>query len=229
MATLKHKVNPFIPKPEPKEHPVVEELVHPHPSSGHPHMMKPDVPILVPNYNKLYDSFRSTQGWRYAADGEAEGTVTTVAGSAVLSAVALNLPANTQSPNWRLEQWPGGVQLFLVVRYFSMGPQTATFATQGAINVVFLDQFGNLAPLGIAPNNGFFQNGNTAVLPGPITDSGQQKNLGNLSFTLNSGATVGTYAWQLGFSVAYLLPAMKGYEVKRIGDTHADTHHHRID
>jgi hypothetical protein len=225
MATLKHKTNPYIPKPERKEIPVVEELVNPRPAQA-PHMMKQDVPILVPNYNRLYDTYRTTQGWRYSADGYANGTVTTVAGSAVLVPVKLTLPTNTQSPNWRLEQWPGGTLLYLVVRAFFMGPQTATFATAGEIDVVFIDQFGNTAPLGVVPNNGFYTFSSDTIMPGPVTDTGQQSSLGNLSFTLNTGATVGTYSWQMAFGVAYLLPALKGYDVKRIGEDHHVEHHH---
>jgi hypothetical protein len=231
MSTIKHRTNPFIPKPEHKEIPVVEELTETH-HHGAPHTMKQDIPILVPRYNTLYDSYRSKQAWANSADGEAEGTITTVAGSAVTVPVALNLPANTQSPNWRLEQWPGGTLLYLIIRSFSAGPQTATFATQGAINILFIDQFGNLAPLGVIANNSFSNIQLTPmILPGAITDSGQQKSLGQLSFTLNAGATVGTYAWQIGFSVAYLLPSLKGYDLERIGDnvTRLGEHHHRND
>ncbi len=232
MSTINHRTNPFIPKPAHKEVPFEEELVHDPPQHAAIHTLKQDIPVLVPRYNTLYDSYRSKQAWANSADGEAEGTVTTVAGVAVTVPVALNLPPNTQSPNWRLEQWPGGTLLYLIIRSFSIGPQTATFATQGAINVLFIDQFGNLAPLGVIPNNAFSNLQLVPViLPGAITDSGQQKSLGQLSFTLNAGATVGAYAWQLGFSVAYLLPALKGYDLERIGEhvTHLDRLHHRND
>jgi hypothetical protein len=220
MATPKHWKNPWIPKPEPKERPVVEELIHPleHPTIAKvPLGYKQDVPLLVPKYNKLYDTFRTEEGWRFSADQYANGTVTTIAGSAVIVDVDLTLPANTQSPNWRLEQWPGGTQLYLVVRFFAMGPQTASIATAGEIDVVFQDDYGNNAPLGIAPNNNFYLFNMQSILPTPLTDSGVT-GVGTLSFTLNSGATVGTYSWQMAFSAAYMLPAIKGYTIERITD-----------
>jgi len=231
MANIKHITNPFIPKPVHKEIPNTEELIHDPPQHAAPHVLKQDIPVLVPNYNYLYDTLRSRDAWENSADGYANGTVTTVAGSLVTSPVVLTLPANTQSPNWRLQQWPGGTLLYLFIRSFSMGPQTATFATQGEIDVVFIDQFGNPAPLGVIPNNSFFNETPGVLLPSPITDSGQQTRLGNLSCTLNAGATVGTYSWQMGFSCAYLLPALKGYNLERIGEhvTHLDKLHHRSD
>jgi hypothetical protein len=227
MTTPQHKRNPFIPRPARKEHPVEEDLVQSPPPAPHlaeiPVAFKQDVPILLPNYNTLYDSLRSREGWRYIADGYADGTVTTIAATAVVATVNLTLPSNTQSPNWRLEQWPGGTQLFLVIRSFSLGPSTATFATQGEINVVYISKYGNPVPLGIFPNNNFVNIFPLALIPAPHTDSGDQTALGSLSFTLNAGATVGAYAWQIGFSAAYLLPAIKGYNIERISD--ARYHH----
>lgn len=218
MASQNHKTNPFIPKPAKREEPSPELLTHESTEHRLPIPMKQDVPMLFPNFNDLYDTYRSRGAWRYSADGYANGTITTVANTAVSTAVSLTLPANTQSPNWRLEQWPGGTLLYLVIRYFSIGPQTASFATAGAITCVFVDQFGNNVPLGVVPNNNFFSSSTITIVPGAITDSGQQVNLGQLVATLNSGATVGTYAWQIGFSVAYLIPAIKGYKLERIGN-----------
>jgi hypothetical protein len=234
VATPQHKTNPFIPKPKRKEEPVIEEMTHPLEHQAIPKAplaYKQDIPILIPRYNVLYDSFRTKQGWRYAADYYANGTVTTVAGSAVLVDVDLTLPTNTQSPNWRLEQWPGGTQVFLCIRFFSVGPQTASLATAGEIDVLFYDDFGNIAPLGVVPNNGFYNNNNDTIMPTPLTDSGAA-NVGVLSFTLNSGATVGTYSWQMAFAAAYMLPAMKAYDLEKISDEkyshflHTDKHPH---
>lgn len=222
MANIKHHTNPWIPKPPHKEEITHEELVNEHPHTP-PHMLKHDIPMLVPRYNEFYDTFRTRRGWRYAADAYANGTVTTVAGSTVNIDVDLN--QTSQSPNWRLEQWPGGTLLYPVIRFFSMGPQTATFATQGEIDVVFTDDFGNPTPLGVVPNNAFFNNNNDTILPGPITDTGQT-GIGTLSFTLNAGATVGTYSWQLAFAAAYLLPSIKGYDLERIGENVKDLGKH---
>lgn len=225
MATLKHKMNPFIPKPAPKEEPVHEELtreISPHLA---PHILKQDIPIKVPNYNEFYDSLGTKQGWRYVVDAYATGTITTTAGATVTTTVSLALPTGTQGNIWKLERWPGGTLLFPVLRFFSFGPQTATFATQGEINLLFIDQFGNPCPLGIAPNNGFYAQELLSVMPGSITDSGQQLNIGVLSATLNAGATTGTYAWQIGLSAAYLLPALKGYDIEFIGEKYGSAHH----
>ena len=223
MATPKHLTNPWIPKPIPKEKPVVEELVHPEPVEKF--VMKQDIPVLIPNYNTLYGTLRTKNDWRFSADQYANGTVTTVAGSAVIVDVDMTLPGNNQGNYWHLDQWPGGTQLFLFVRSFSLGPQTANFATAGEIDVVYQDEQGNSAPLGTYGNNAFYPNqGIGALMPGAITDSGQS-GLGSLSFTLNSGATVGTYSWQMGFSAAYLLPALKGYSIERIGDEHKHASH----
>jgi hypothetical protein len=230
VANIRHRTNPFIPKPAPKEIPDTEELVETH-HHGPLHTLKQDIPVMVPNYNQFYDTLRTKQGWQFSADGYANGTVTTVAGTTVISPVVLTLPSNTQSPNWRLQQWPGGTLLYLFIRSFSMGPQTAVLATQGEIDVVFVDQFGNSAPLGVVPNNAFFNDLPGILLPSPITDTGQQDELGDINFTLNAGATVGVYSWQIGFSCAYLLPALKGYNLERIGEhvTHLDKLHHRGD
>jgi len=219
MATPQHKTNPFVPKPKIKEEPVHEELTnHTVTHEEHTKPYKLVYPVPVPNYNTLYDGLRSKQGWRYISEASAQGTVTTVAGSSVLVPVTM-----TQTPNWRLEQWPGGTQLFLVVRMFSVGPQTASFATQGEISVLYLDWSANVTPLGIIPNNGFYTNGFDTILPAAITDPGLAA-LGQLSFTLNAGATVGNYSWQLGFSAAYLLPALHGYSLEKWDD-----HIHNLD
>jgi hypothetical protein len=221
MATAKHIMNPFIPRPQAKEAPVKEELVQPplEHVDTRPQMIKRTQYVRVPHFNDLYDSLGTKGGWRFICDDIVQGTVTTVAASAVLSAVALSSPAS-MSPKFSLERWPGGVQVYLCVRSFSFGPSTASFITQGEINVLFIDQFGNSLPLGIVPNNNFTQFGTSSILPTPITDPANV-NVGNLSFTLNSGATVGSYAWQLGFSFAYLLPAKKGYtwEIKHYDES----------
>lgn len=224
MTTPKQHTNPFIPKPKPKEQPVQEKLTHTPPMHA-PHIMKQDIPLLVPNYNTLYDRYGSKQGWRYSADAYANGSVTTITNQAVNVAVNLTEVSGTQGGIWSLNQWPGGTLLYPVIRFFSLGPTTASFTTQGTISIVFYDQFGNPAPLGVLANNAFSSFTNDTIIPGPITDTGQQANIGTLSFTLNSGATVGTYNWQIAFSAAYLLPAVKGYNVTHIGGKDDHLHH----
>jgi hypothetical protein len=176
-------------------------------------MLKQKFPLLVPNFNHIYDSLRSQQAWRYSADNAAAGTFTTVAGATTPVLVTL-----LNKPNYRTSQWPGAVQVYLVIRSFSFAPQTATFATPGALDINFVDKSGNLVPVGDFISNQSANIGFDTLLPVPITDPGEQ-NVGTLNVALNAGATVGTYNWQLGFSYAYLIPAAEGYKVE---------HHHSI-
>lgn len=230
MATPKHWQNPFVPKPEKKEHPVVEELVNEkgirHPLEHPAIMLKQDTPIREPRYNKLYDGIRSQHAIEFFADYYANGTITTIAATQVLGTVNLTLPSGTQSPNWRLEQWPGGTQLFLMIRWFSLGPQTASFATQGEIDTLFISRYGAPVPLGVLPNNAFTNLRMMALIPTPYTDSGDQAGLGQLSVTLNSGATVGTYSYQIGLTAVYMIPELKPYNKEYQSEPpHHSTHH----
>lgn len=204
------KAVPFIPRPEKKEEPVHEELVQNVDKRKSIHMVKTDNPILVPRYNVLYDSFSSKQAWNMTADGYVNGSLTTVANSTVSAAVALS-----SDPKWRLEQWPGGVQLYPVLRWFSVCCITATLVTEGGIRATFTDTAGNVIPLGCFRSLENVNIIHTTILPTSITDPGRQT-LGTIDFFLSSGATVADYMWQLGFSAAYLLPAMKGYDIERL-------------
>ena len=177
-----------------------------------PFMIKHRLPILVPQFNQLYDNLRSQQAWRYSSDNSAGGTITTIAGQTVSTNVVLR-----NAPNYRTSQWPGGIQVYLVIRFFSFAPQTATFATPGALDISFTDKSGNLAPLGDFISNSAFNGGFDTLLSVPVTDPGEQ-NVGILNVALNAGATVGTYIWQMGFSYAYLVPALQGYKIEH---THA--------
>lgn len=191
------------------KNPYTEQLKKPVGHEDHrPFMLKQKLPILVPRYNQLYDSLRSQQAWRYSADNSAGGTFVTTAGATVATAVALR-----NTPNYRTSQWPGGVQVYLVIRSFSFAPQTATFATPGALDVTFVDKSGNLVPVGDFISNQSGNIGFDTLLPVPITDPGELT-VGSLNVALNAGATVGTYNWQLGFSYAYLVPAIDAYKVE---------------
>lgn len=194
--------------------PFLHQLKKPTKHEDHrPYMLKQHLPILVPRYNHLYDSLRSQQAWRYSADNMANGTFTTVAAATVQTLVNL-----LQKPNYRTSQWPGAVQVYLVVRSFSFAPQTATFATPGALDVSFSDKSGNLVPVGDFISNQSGNIGFDTLIPVPVTDPGEQ-NVGTLNVALNAGATVGTYNWQMGFSYAYLVAAIDGYKIE---------HHHSI-
>jgi hypothetical protein len=138
----------------------------------------------------------------------ASGTITSVVNQTV--AVPVTLSAD---PHWRLEQWPGAVQVYLAIRFFGIVPQAAPTTVTG-ISVTFQDQGGNSAPLGEFVNSvgGNNYNGLT-IMPSPITDPGQLQ-VGSLAVTLpNIATSTATYHWSIGFSAVYLLPARYGYEV----------------
>jgi len=162
---------------------------------------------LVPRYNKLYDSVRSEQAWRYCADGMAHGTILPVAGTATLTNVVL-----LNDPVWRLARWPGGVHLYLVVRQFGIAPQAAP-ATVGNMELVFFDVNGIPIPLGNFLSS---QAGNVqydSLEPVPLTDPDATL-VGQLSILLQpGGASPVTYNWSMGFSAAYSLPSRHGYDL----------------
>lgn len=172
-----------------------------------PKMIKPLEKIITPRYNTLYDSLGSTQGWKYMADGLARGTITTTVNATVTVPVTLSA-----IPNWKLTQWPGAVQMYLAIRFFGIVPTALPTANAG-MEVLFIDQFGNLAPLGELLSQAGGNSNYDTILPSPITDPGSTQ-VGTLSIGLvNVPSSSGTYLWSIGFSALYLLPARYGYEV----------------
>lgn len=192
----------------PPKNPYYEEdkPVIPH-EDTRPKMVK-DVPgILVPRFNTLYDSAGSTQGWRYMADAFVHGSIATSVNSTVTTPVQL-----ANSPNWKLQQWPGAVQLFLVVRFFGIVPGTVPTANAG-MECLFIDNFGNTIPLGEVLSQTGGNLGQDVILPTALTDPGNPT-LGTLSVTLaNVASANSTYLWSMGFSAGYMLPSRYGYEV----------------
>lgn len=162
---------------------------------------------LVPRYNKLYDSVRSEQAWRYCADGMAHGTILPVAAAATLVTVSL-----LNDPLWRLARWPGGIHLYLVVRQFGIAPQAAP-GTVGNMELVFFDINGTPVPLGNFLSS---QAGNVqydSLLPIPLSDP-EAATIGQLSILLQpGGASAVTYNWSMGVSAAYCLPSRHGYDL----------------
>lgn len=213
---------PFIPPPEKKEKPVTEDLLHVQEHEHHdmrPTIKKPWEEIIVPRFNKLYGSARTEDGWRYVVDNMANGTILTVAGSTVLQTVKLN-----NTPNWLLERWPGGTQLFLCIRQFSIAPQ-AQGATNGAIDCQYVDNSGMIIGLGDYLSNSGGDLSLNSLIPSPVTDPGLQT-LGQLAVLLNTGATPETYYWQILFSGAYMIPDLQGYDhIVRGGDNHERRYH----
>ncbi len=208
--------NPYMPsKPQPREIPVEEHLVTPHIINTEHQVLPPHKAIphraREPRYNKLYGSLMTEGGWRYVVDNYANGTITTIAATQVSKQITLGVNA----PDIRVGNWPGAIQMYLCLRSFALSPTTATFATVGTLDCYFQDNGGQLIPLGDFLNNSANNLGLDIVVPTPIQDPGVT-NVGNLLVTLNSGATVGTYDFQFGFSYAYLMPETNPYESGQI-------------
>lgn len=166
--------------------------------------------VLEPNLNKLYGSGRSEGDWRYFVDNYATGTLTTVISTTVKTAIVLANP-----PNARLLQWPFAVQAYLVIRKFSLACQSA-ITTVGAIDVQFNDWAGNIIPLGDFVSSGNINEDIDTIIPTPITDPGFTA-IGNLLVLLSgTSSTTSVCNYQLGFSYAYLLPSLEGYEAESI-------------
>jgi len=209
--------NPAIPKPERKERPVTEKLVEEEPKHPIVREVKPPTPHRKPHYNELYGSLGVKESWRYEVNNYAIGTLTTVAGSPVSVPITM-----AQVQNWRLSQWPGAISFFLVLRKFSIAPQTAVFATLGEIEVRFQDTGGYVLPLGVSVSSSMQASDQSTLLPTPLADPSNLQ-VGSLIVTLNAGATVGTYSYQLGFSGAFLVPALRPYELE-IANVHSPHH-----
>lgn len=175
--------------------------------------------VVVPRFNKLYGTLRSEDSWKYTQDGYATGNLTTIASTQVQSKVVLSGPSSEQgtAPFFRQDQWPGAISCHLVIRSFGIAPQT-TVTTLGELEILFIDQFGMVVPLGEVPSNtGINYQGIDIILPTPITDPGMASSvngLGVLTVTLNPGAgSTAIYNWSMGFAVAYMLPSEKLYEI----------------
>jgi hypothetical protein len=220
------RTNPSIPTPEKREIPVVEELVHvPHPGvANRPLMKKERERILIPHFNRMYGTLRTENGWKYIIDNYANGTITDIAGAQAIAPVSLHYP-----PNWRLEQWPGGTNLYYCIRMFSLASQIIA-ATAGSMDVYYQDILtGFIVPLG---DYEYTQSGIEfldIVLPVPVSDPGLQNNVGQLQFNLSGAGTPETINWQLSFSGAYLLPDIRDDEIYTKGGPQHETHHHAFD
>jgi hypothetical protein len=205
----RHATLPYIPTPAHKEQPVVEELVkephHDEHRDTRP-LMKQEAIIHEPRYNHLYGSDRVEGSWRYRIDEYVTGNLTTSANAQVNAVVTL-----ANDPYWRLSRWPGARQLFLCMRMFGLCPRT-TLTTAGSLVCTFQDAtLGKSIPLGVFPSTAG-GNDYLEVLLGTISDP-DALTLGTIEVTLSgTSPTTGTYDWQVGVSVAYLLPELRGYE-----------------
>lgn len=162
-------------------------------------------------YNRLYDTLRTEQAWRYMADVSFYSTFTTSVGS-------VQIPITLSQPlNLRIKQWPGSTQAFLVLRTFSCAPQAASLTTLGAIDIQFQASGGYSVPLGDFGSFGNINVNYQTIIPQPLTDSGMT-NLGTLIVALSTGASTATYYFQMGFSMAYLLPTMEPWEPEEKGE-----------
>jgi hypothetical protein len=174
---------------------------------------------LTPHFNTIYDSLYTEKGWRYVANGFADGTFTPVAGATINVSVNLAI-----APNLALTQWPGAIHAYWVIRYFACAPQSAP-ATNGTLEVLFFDKSG-FAPLGVYQASTGGQNSNDTIMQNPIADPDTLA-VGTLAITLQpGGASPVVYTWHIGFGVAYLLPTSEPY-AHESGDHHDLLNSHR--
>lgn len=173
-------------------------------------MYKQRAPVLVPELNELYGSTKTKEGWRYTIDG----VITTNTGATSVGATISKVLAFTNPIPVQLSKWPGAINAYLVLRYFSMAPQSA-ITTVGAITVTFQDAIGGFTiPLGNMVNNQSIQSDRDVIIPTPITDPGITT-VGTIFVALAGAAsTASDYNISLGFSLAYLLPCLEGYKVQ---------------
>lgn len=203
-----HSTLPFIPPPEEKEIPVHEYLLKKAEfQDQRPLQVKHPQLIRHVDFNRMYGTQQTVDGWRYVVDNFAKGTLTTSAGATVSTTITFAL-----TPTWRLEQFPGATQLFFCIRQFALTAQApGTLTTVGALDIVFQDTVGGQQiPLGDVASNVSLNLDLDRLIPTPITDP-SNPTVGNLLVGLTAAATTGTYNWQLSFSGAYLLPNLRGY------------------
>jgi hypothetical protein len=204
----------------PPDNPYEKKIHYPTEQDIRPRFYKPLEHVLVPKFNTLYDSLRSTQGWKYMADAMAKGTITTTPGATASAQVTL-----ATDPKFRLEQWPGGVQVYLAIRFFGIVPQAVPTAN-GGMEVVYIDGGGNQAPLGEYLSQSGGNSNYDVILPNAITDPGTTS-LGTLTVTqANVASSGGTFQWSIGYSALYLLPARYGYEIMEDEEYEALDGHH---
>jgi hypothetical protein len=166
-----------------------------------------------PQFNILYDIFKTTEAYDKCVLFTAHGSLTA---NNTASSVALTMdPASvvvgaSQSPLSHLQllgQFPGALQMFPVLLTFSFG-QSVVSAT-GEFSLTYVPQGGDVMyPLGeYYAGTGSVQNTMRHIIKAPITDPGQVT-LGTLIYTPNTVAgTTGTLYFRLGFGMAMLLPA----------------------
>jgi len=197
----------------PREHDTIrEQLSRPSkPQDIRQRARKPIHPQQIPRFNHLYGSNKVEGSWSNVVDVSTKGTITTVAGATTPVAVTLS-----SSPHFLLSRWPGAINMFLCIRQFSIAPQTATFTTLGALDISYADLIGGqIIPICDILNSGVGNFNDMAILiPTPVTDPDNPV-IGQILVGLNTGATVGTYNWQIGFSAAYLVPQVHGFDIEQ--------------
>jgi hypothetical protein len=180
--------------------------------------------FVPPQFNLLYDVFKTTDAYDKCVLFTAHGSITVnnVAQSIPLVMdSASTVVGASQSPLSHLQllgQFPGALQMFPILLTFSFG-QTVVTGT-GEISLTFVPQGGDVAyPLGeYYAGLGSVQNTMRHIIKAPITDPGQTT-LGNLIYTPNTVATGGTMFFRMGFGIGLLLPApaLKTVEPLQVG------------
>jgi|SRR5271166_256316 len=178
-----------------------------------PELLTHGRPFVPPQFNILYDIFKTTEAYDKCVLFTAHGTVTANNTPAVIPLtmdVASTVVGASQSPLSHLQllqQFPGALQMLPVLLTFSFGQSVVT--ATGEFSLTFVPQGGDVQyPLGeYYAGTGSVQNTMRHIIKAPITDPGQVA-LGNLIYTPNTvGGTTGTLFFRMGFGMALLLPA----------------------
>lgn len=212
---------PWIPKPEPKAHPVHEELLA---GEGHKDTRllakRPHGKILIPRFNHLYGGLRSDgSDWRYLPEITFNLPNNTIAAATAITSIALTLGTSGAFPsslNLLLERWPGAVQMYLVLLWSSFNRQAGGPATAGDWLLQIQGQSGPPLPIGLfhSANNAQSSYSGPLILPTPVTDPGNP-NIGNFIVTPSlSTATTFQADVQLTFSALYVLPTVEGFDTE---------------
>ena len=183
---------------------------------------------VVPDLNVLYDSQRTPNAWRYTADL----SIPILNQSVVAGVNTITIVTPTgQPPNWRLSQWPNGIQLYMVVSGYGFS-QRAAVGTIGTIIHQFQPNAGPAVCIAMSQTNspGIDFVGDVLV-PFPVVDP-SNPTIGNLILTLSpGGASTITADMFINISAAYLLPSYMAYKLREefpefTREVHDNAHHH---
>lgn len=214
----------LLPPRHPHDQPALPPSVRQLAAINRAQAIRPPTEPQAVRLGRYYDSSRTEAAWRYTAEMAADGTITPSVAGPVTAPITV---PTTQLPEQVLSQYPGGIQARAVLTTFSYA-STTTGAT-GALVWYWIDNGGHLIPLMCtSAADTSHQTTETILSKAALVDaSGPALYLGQLYVKMVVGATPVQLAWQVGFSLAFLLPDEHPYQT-RAGWQHfaeAQRHH----